>query len=370
MRRWLCCCALFAACSTSVDAERAAQRALTSLWAHQGPDGAVRSDVHGVLRPGNSLTAFALLATALLPARLRAPCAGQIEAAFAFLERATDQDGAIGLGGDGVDYPCYTSAHCLHALALLQPAGSAARIAQQIARLRALQLDEQEGWRATDFAYGAFGFGVRSEPRPLGAELVDIANVAAVLAALRAAGVPPTDPVFARARQFVARCQRLPGDRDPTGDGGFCYTPEPDFRASKAGFEVVAGGRELPRTYGTTTCDGIRALAACGAGPDDPARQAATGWLRARLDFERVPGLPADAVPPVEPALRLYWWASLGRTLQECRWPGDWREQLAAAVVRWQREDGGFVGFSDRMKEDDPVVATCLALLALASVLE
>jgi hypothetical protein len=372
--RWLLPAVLAAACggapTARQDAATAAARALEFLFAHQQDDGGFRSDVHGVLKPGYSLAATVLLVCALLPEPLRAPHRDGIARALRFLENATDREGAIGLGGEVVDYPCYTSAHYLHALVRLRPPGSAERIAQQIARLRRLQLDEDEGWQPSDFAYGAFGFGVRSEPRPLGAELVDVSLVASVVEALRAAGVGAADPVIVRARAFVARCQRLRSEADPGGDGGFFFTPEPDFRASKAGLEKGADGVERPRTYGTATGDGIRALLLCGAGAADPGLAAARAWLERHLDFEHVPGLPRDAAPPVEPALRFYWWATLARTLRALGWPGGWREQLVAAVAKHQRADGGFAGFSDLMKEDDPVVATCLALLALGAAME
>src|SRR5438552_100843 len=51
-----------------------------------------------------------------------------------------------------------------------------------------------------------------------------LANLSATLfaaGALRAAGVPASDPAIAKARAFVRRCQNFDGD----GDGGFFASP-------------------------------------------------------------------------------------------------------------------------------------------------
>jgi hypothetical protein len=309
-----------------------------------------------------------LLAAALLPERFRAPHGDGIARAFAFLAKGTSADGAIGLGGLVVDYPTYTSAHYLHALCLLQPPGWRQLADVQVAHLRELQLGKAQGWEPGDFAYGAFGFGVRSEPKPLGAELVNLPLVTSVIEAARAAGVGPGDPLLADALRFVERCQRFRCEADPEGDGGFFFTPEPEFRRSKAGDETGRDGVARGRSYGTTTCDGIRALRACGTPEQGQRLQAACSWLARHLRFDRVPGLPLEVAPPVEPAVRLYWWASLARTLAQLHRPDDWRARIFRELTTRQRNDGAFVGLSDRMKEDDPIVATSLALFALSAL--
>jgi hypothetical protein len=48
--------------------------------------------------------------------------------------------------------------------------------------------------------------------------------------------------------------------------------------------------------------------------------------------------------------------------------PGrDWRRDLADTLARSQRVDGSFRNPSFLMKEDDPLIATTLALLALTA---
>ena len=194
------------------------------------------------------------------------------------------------------------------------------------------------------------------ELAPLGAGLVDIALQRTVLEALRAAGVPAADPAVRRALAFVRRCQQA--------DGAFCFAPSPPFRASKAGFRRGADGREHPLGYGTATADGLRALLAAGAGDRDPGVVAAREWLLRRPALLPVPGLPLDAQPPVEPALRFYWFATRSAVTS----PPPPRAELLRELAARQRADGSFAG-EPGMKEDEPLVATCHALVALAALL-
>ncbi len=45
----------------------------------------------------------------------------------------------------------------------------------------------------------------------------------------------------------------------------------------------------------------------------------------------------------------------------------DWRLALVAALAREQRADGSFASAGTLMKEDDPLIATALAIKALAA---
>jgi hypothetical protein len=83
-----------------------------------------------------------------------------------------------------------------------------------------------------------------------------------VLQALAAAGVPASDPVFARARVFVERCQNP--------DGGFFFSTVV-LDANKAGQD----GAQY-HSYGTTTADGLLSLAAIRTLPDDDRVQSAS----------------------------------------------------------------------------------------------
>jgi hypothetical protein len=325
-------------------------RALGYLWAQQGPDGLVHSDVYGTLRRGESLTAAVLLATARLPAADRTGHTAAIDRALHALALPIDarRDAPI-------DYPCYTAAHHLHALALLQPTGWQETAAVRIAQLRTLQFSSANGWERTDAVFGGFGLGDGPPRKPAGADLVTLSVTTAAVEALRAAGVATTDALLADARSFVERCQRLPADG---GDGGFHGCPGGGVLGGKGGADAAGS----PRSYGPATADGVRALIGCGHDPDSTRVRAAVAWLDGRTG-DLVPGL----LPELEPSLRLYWAGALLSTWRTLQRPttGHAGPALRGRVAARQREDGACTGFGPAMKEDDPVVATVLALPVL-----
>jgi hypothetical protein len=255
----------------------------------------------------------------------------------------------------------FTAAHRLHALARLQPSGWRTAADALIAFLRRHQLGAANGWPADAPEFGGFGLGAVEPRHPRGGDLVGLAAVAAVLRALVAAEVTRDDTLFVQARAFVARCQ--------CDDGGFRYAPLDDWRGSKAGFTRDANGREVARSHGTATCDGILALLALGDRQDDPPLARALAWIE-RNATTTVPGLQQATDPTIEPSLRLYWAASLAAVagaLPDHPRAAAWRSLAASCAAERQISDGGFLGVSPLMKEDDPLVATLLGLAAVSA---
>jgi len=164
-----------------------------------------------------------------------------------------------------------------------------------------------------------------------------------------------------KARVFVERCQSWPGD------GGFFFTPSNDVQ-NKAG-EVDGKNR----SYGTMTADGIRALRRLGVPRDDPRVQAAARWLYERFSVSVPPGdFPEDRLWQRESAWYYYVW-SLPHALMALgvldvptpRGPIRWPVALPEELLRRQRPDGSWVNSWTAMQEDDPLVATPLALAGL-----
>ena len=70
-----------------------------------------------------------------------------------------------------------------------------------------------------------------------------------------------------------------------------------------------------------------------------------------------------DQRPPQKEAIRMYYFASLARALSAARFGRPWRQKLRGRLRGAQREDGSWVGWSNLMKEDDPLVATSLVVM-------
>lgn len=333
----------------------AVTRALRWLWAQQQPDGLLAAPHYAVLRRGESVTAAALLATARCEPEERGPHSSAIESAFDALatsgRRANAREAST-------DYPCYTLACHLHALTILQPKDWQSTARRLLARLRLLQFNPQNGWSESEPAFGGFGLGDRPPTAKDAAELVTLSTTVAALAAARAAGVKVDDPLVVQARTYIERCQHFdPSNGDLDRHGGFFAAPTDEWRGGKGG-SYDDGGK---RAYGTATADGLRGLLLCGHATDTPRVAAAAAWLERNGDLP-VPGLLAE----FEPALRCYWAAARAEAAVA-------RDREVPPAPGWllerQRSDGAlagaFVGFDAAMKEDEPVVATILALRAL-----
>jgi hypothetical protein len=129
------------------------------------------------------------------------------------------------------------------------------------------------------------------------------------------------------------------------------------------------------RSYASATADGLRALLACGLAHDDERVVGARAWLERRFDPERNAGdIPPERATEREASCYYAAWsaahafARLDAAQQGCSaGRAGWARQLASALLARQRADGSFAGDAGILLEDDPLVATPLALGALAS---
>lgn len=311
--------------------DAALERGARYLVAAQGEDGAWRSKAYGAFKDGYSQTPLVLSALLFAP---------EVEGRSAAYERGVDfaatvVDGdKLRAGFEAPSYPVYSAA--LTALVLSAPQNDRHRAIRDvlIQELRARQL-ETGGW----------GYTSRSR------QSANLSSTLWAVGALRLAGVAEDDPDIVRARGFVERCQNHPGD------GGFFHSPDlPD--SNKAG---ELDGK--PRSYGSMTADGVRALRRVGS--SSTRQEAAAAWLATHFDPARNPG----AFPKQDEVRResayYYWVWSAAHALLQSGNP-DWARPLAREVLERQKPDGSWSNGYTEMREDDPLVATPLAMSALA----
>jgi len=326
------------------------------LWSRQAADGGWHSETYGLLRSGQSLTAFVLDALRQVPAEVYRPAERARARAEAFLAGRVDADGALGRADPSLeDYPNYATALGLRCLGGSAVHGGLAP--RMEACLRRQQFWEKLGWVPADAPYGGWGMGgpTRVPPEP---GHVDLSMTRHVLEGLAAAGARPGDPAFRRAAAFLHRC------RNP--DGGFSFSPVVED-ANKAGRD---GDRF--RSYGTATADGLLSLLASGVAPSDPAAAAATVWLIRHHRSDRVPGFPEGSGSGWDLGMVHYYRAAAARAfraagVEEAPRGADWRADLARAIAADLRPDGSLANPSFLMKEDDPLVATAFAVQALVA---
>ncbi|MGI9239783.1 MAG: hypothetical protein ACR2RV_03220 [Verrucomicrobiales bacterium] len=327
----------------------AKRRAVDYLVGCQRADGSWTSTVYGAFRDGRALTPLVSLALE------QGASASSSDAAALALDWIASRTSDI------------TEMFSVHnASWILQ--GSASRDGHarlrraMIRRLRQLQLNAANGWHCEHPYFGGWSYAPRA---PKGAghtapfqQPILSASVLAV-AGLGAAGVGHEEPVMRDALRFLRRCQNFARHRRRPSrfdDGGFFQLHDDPSRNKAGQAGTDRDGKTRQRSYTSATADGLRGLLLCGLAEDEPAVAAAAGWLDTFLNPDDVPDLRHYAAYSTAHASALL--DRRGRT-------SAWRDQISRLLLEQQRPDGSWRNAAGEMREDDPLVATSLAVLSL-----
>jgi hypothetical protein len=352
-------------------------RACAFLWSQQAADGGWHSTTYGFMRSGQSLTPFVLHALLAAPPALCPAPGGAVSRALAFLRRHVSEDGQLGVADpDVLEYPNYATAYALRCLVRAGRAEDRPLVLRMRARLEREQYTPEGGFAPESLVYGGWGFGGPRTPRRPGH--MDLSHTRKVLQALREAGTD--DPaLFERAQVFLRLMQRHPSEtrahpaplvsaesprRGVRFDGGFFFSPLV-LDANKG--EILADAQGLFHgSYATASADGALALLAAGVPPSDERVAAARRWIETHDTLEQPEGVPespqawSEALDFYHLAVRAEARAALGLAAA--------RETTALRLLSRQQADGRFVNEENHlMKEDDPLLATALAVVALGS---
>jgi hypothetical protein len=361
--------------AADTQADQALKRAVDYLLSKQGPDGGWHSEHYGLLRSGQALTPFVLCALLGASESRASVPAARLDAAFEFIRRRANADGALGFNDpDVVEYPNYSTAYALVCLTERGDEADQPLIERMRDYLAKQQYTPSRGFAEDSYAFGGWGFGDRREPGDPGH--IDLAHTRRVLEALGAAGLED-QAAFSRSEAFLRLLQRRPDETrpqpgtNPDGepvdseaayDGGFYFSP----------IVLVANkGRQSEngqhfRSYATATCDGVLALLAAGVPSDDERVIAARDWLKRHPAWDAPAGIPTDHPEPWADALHFYHLAVRSEAYARLCMQGNWQSELLAVLLPQQRGDGSFANSrSPLMKEDDPLLATSLAVIAL-----
>ncbi len=227
-----------------------------------------------------------------------------------------------------------------------------------VAYLREQQLVESLGWKPSDLDYGGWGESRSPYRRPKNGK-VDPARAAnlsvtlMVLGALRVSGVSAQDPAIQKAQKFVFRCQNF----EQGGDGGFVFSPW-NLRQNKAGERT---------SYGSMTGDGLRALVRTGLPPEHPRVVAARTWILTHFDPKKNSGDFPKGQEKMRDALYFYYCWTTAHALVESGGARDnaWARPMLEELLARQKPDGSWLNAEGRMTEDEPLVATTMALAAM-----
>lgn len=232
--------------------------------------------------------------------------------------------------------------------------------------------------------YGGVGYGKHGRP--------DGSNVQMFVQALHDSGVSPNDDSMQRAVAFMQRLQMLDKTNDmPYADGskqgGFVYATVENAQSvdakggqSQAGMieETLDDGTKVSRLrcYGSMSYAGFKSYLYADLPRNDDRVQAALGWIKSNYTLEENPAMGTDGL--------YYYFVSFSRALTAWGEPTlevattgkspdgkpvtkkiDWANDLIDRLATLQNTDGSFKSVDDRWMENNQVLITAYALIAV-----
>lgn len=296
-----------------------------------------------------------------------------IKRGLAFIVKNVQPDGGIYKEG----LPNYNTSVCIMALMAANDPEFYPYILKARHFIVSLQNDKGTKGVADEPFDGGIGYGTKDHP--------DLSNTYIALESLKMTEALESDQYLQRykdlqamkktelnwdaALQFIQRCQNLPryndqawASDDPKNKGGFVYFPG----SSKAGKETLPDGKVALRSYGSMTYAGLLSMIFADLNKDDPRISAAYEWIKKNFTLDENPGMNQQGL--------YYYYHTLAKALTvygEDYLTGpdgrmiDWRHELAVKLVELQRSNGSWINDSGRWWENDPVLVTAYALIAM-----
>jgi squalene-hopene/tetraprenyl-beta-curcumene cyclase len=166
--------------------------------------------------------------------------------------------------------------------------------------------------------------------------------------------------------------------------GGFVYATAPNGERvgqgeSKANTieETLDDGTKVSRlrAYGSMTYAGFKSYVYANLPPDDVRVTAARDWISRNYSLEENPGLGAEGT--------YYFLLTFSRALDAFGEPSlevvaddgatrrvNWADDLVDRLAELQNDNGSFRSVNDRWMENDPVLITAYAMVALGEVID
>ena len=212
---------------------------------------------------------------------------------------------------------------------------------------------------------GGFGYD-KNAPRPY----TDLNNTAFALDAmrrtqsaedLRPAGERRVDVNWDAALKYVEQLQAKEGDTK----GGFAYNKEAPRGGPGAEAAANADGTVALRAYGSMTYAGVLSLVHAKVDKGDPRVRAAFEYASRFWTVDENPGQGQQGLFFYYNIMSRALTAAGSDTLAKDTGDIRWREEMIKKVLTLQKPDGSWVNDNNRWWENDPVLATSYALLAL-----
>ena len=344
-------------------ANKSLARGCQFLLEKQNEDGSWKSEYYGNLKQGAATTSLVLFALSNARDPRIKTQKKVVEKAFGFLRQGIQKHGYV-CNVTGPDYANYATA-----LTLLAARNFESRFHWQmlsdeerkklVAFLVNSQLDETHGLDSKADDYGGWDLsGWMQSPRFSPGSNISVTSF--VLSALAPEKGKSVAACRDKARLWIKRIRNT--------DGGFHFHPKKDHAGNKA--EWVDDKSLMPQSYGTPTVDGMRALRSLEL-PETEV-QKCVGWLEknglAHNNF--VPGFSDQQNGDASwgQGLLYYYFMSLSleRQYLSAKLAKHYKKSTIDLLVTRQKKDGRWENSSARMREDDPLIATSFAVIALS----
>ena len=325
------------------------------LLLQRAEDGIWHSDHYGNLKDGAAISGLVLFALAHQEEYVRGKSKTAISLAFKPLADNSVANDFIS-NPDGPDYSNYATAFYLMASKKL----GVELKEDHKKRLLDYLVSSQLTFESAGVDHGGWDYsGWMTGERPTPGTNVSITCLVAECLQMHRTTVDSKE-AFSHAIVWARRTQN--------DDGGFCFHPKRSHDGNKAGWTDEK--RTNPNSYGSTTADGVRLLTALGVSAEDKELKSAIAWLEKNLVVDRVPGFESlEHTGGWDQGLLYYWFYSASCCLQHL--PKDARVKFAKSMKKrleeLQKPDGSWTNPNARMREDDPLIATSFALIALAN---
>ena len=276
--------------------------------------------------------------------------------------------------------PNYNTAICIMTLMAANETHYHPYIIKGRRYLISLQDDKGKVGVADQPCDGGVGYGTKDHP--------DLSNTYIALESIRMTEVLESDQHLQRyielekmqkttldwkaAITFIQRCQNLPqfndqiwASDDPKNKGGFIYFPGD----SKAGKETLKDGKLALRSYGSMTYAGLLSFIYADLEKNDPRVKTAYEWLCRNYTLDENPGMGKQGL--------YYYYHTMAKALTaygndilvtDENKAINWRKELTIKLVELQQGDGSWVNESGRWWENDPILVTSYALIAMNMV--
>lgn len=362
---------LHTACQTELSTkDRVLTQACDYLWSQQESDGGWHSQTHGILKGGESFTAFILWSLLEVPTSIYPTDEAKVKKALDFI-RAHIREGRLGMADPMIlDYPNYSTAYALRLLHHHGTAEDASLIQKLGDYLLAQQFNETRGIDSTHLAYGAWGFGETNLQVGRHGH-VDLSHTRRVLEALQKAGRLSRSSKQ-QAAQFLGVLQKVDLVEKSKSfanayDGGF-FASSVTIATNKSELEIPVETDSMNyfSSYATATCDGLLALKTLEDESLEQRIAKATDWLMVNAELKYPQGIPHDTTEQWHEVMRYYHLLVRAEAFHTMAYQGAWQKEMVEILAQEQRADGSFSNpMGAPNKEDDPLLATAFAIVAL-----